>query len=445
MIQKIKALFKYNFVKNTAILQLGTFVSTGLSFLSSIVFARVLGPEKYGQYALIYSLASLFSIFMNWGADYASIILLAEAWEKRDRKEIKNIIIFFIKINVITTIFIGLVAIIFSPTIAGRLYQNQQIGVLARIVLIAISIQFIFSLITTILQAARKIKELTTLENINKIVSIVLPAGLVLFGLGLYGIVWGNLIAVIIFIIISIYLYEQLLKRTDLLPNFKELIHGFKNISIKKYFNFGFSIAIDKNLANLSAALPMIFLGTVVNTVEISYYKIAFAYIGLSLIFLKPISRLLMVQLPRSKVMGANYFKEHFFKTTIYSFLIVVAVLIPMLFLGKFLVLLVYGVNYLPSVKLIYWLWPYALLSSLAVGIGTFYRTINKIKIAITVNLLNLIIGAPIFYWLIKTFAIKGMIITQIVWPSIPVVVILIYIIKYLKDNKTELNKNNII
>jgi len=440
MIKKIKSLSQSNFVKDTAILQVGTIFSTGLSFLASVIFARVLGPEKYGQYALIFSLTGLFGIFMNWGADYATITLLAEAWAKRDKEEIKNIIIFFIKFSLIATLTVGLLALIFSPLLAQHLYHNEQIGHWARVVILTICFQFIFSLLTIILQAARKIKHLTILENINKTAGIVIPTIFVLIGLGLYGIVWGNLLAVLFFVFLSFYIYHVLLKRTELLPSFKIILYGLKNISTKKYIKFGLTIAFDKNLANLSAALPMIFLGMTVSPTQISYFKIAFAYIGLSLILLKPISRLLMVQLPKSKVMGYSILKEHFFKTTIYSFLIVLIIIIPMLILAKFLVLLVYGANYLPCVKLIYWLWPYALISSLTVGIGTFYRTINKVKMAVVVNFLNLIIGTPIFYWLIKNYGLTGMIISVTLCLGIPVLIILCYISYQLKKINIPIN-----
>ncbi len=437
MINKIKSLFKSNFVKDTATLQVGTMVSMGLSFAASIVFARVLGPEKYGQYALIFALCSLFGIFMNWGADYATITLLADAWAKCDKEEIKNVIVFYIKVCLIVFLMVGLAAIIFSPLVAGRLYHNPEIGILARWVLLAVSIQFIFVLLTIILQVSRKIKHLTILENIDKIVCIVIPVSLILAGFGLYGIVWGNFISALLFLFLSLFFYSLLLKRTELLPNFQQIWQGLKTVSIKKYFKFGFSIAIGKNLADLYATLPMTFLGMAVSTTEVGYFKIAFAYIGLSLIFLKPISRLLLVQLPKSKVSGHQVLKEHFFKTTFYSFLITIVIIIPMLLVSKYLVVFVYGINYLPSARLIYLLWPYALISALGVGIGAFYRTINKVKVAVIINLANLIIGTPIFYWLIKNYGLNGMVITTIVWLGIPVLATLIYVSHYLKSKNT--------
>jgi O-antigen/teichoic acid export membrane protein len=434
MKEKIRSLFRYNFVKDTAILQAGTFISTGLSFAASVVFARVLGPEDYGIYALIFAFVGLIEIFMNWGADYATITLLAEAWARRDKEEIKNIIVFFVKTSLIISFTIGLLAILLAPILAEKIYhQHFQVGLLARWIIAAGLIRFVFFLSTIILQVSRKIKYLTTLENINKIIYIIIPVGLVFLGLGIYGIVIGHLISALIFFIFSFYLYQKLLKRTELLPNLKEIWRELKTVSIKKYFKFGFLIAINKNLANLYSILPITFLGMLMTGTQISYFKIAFSYIGLSLMFLGPISRLLMVQLPRSKVQGHQVLKEHFFKTAFYSFLIICVIIIPMVFLSKYLVVFFYGANYLPTVKLIYLLWPYALIAAWGIGLGALYRTINKMKAAIIIDTVNLVIGAPIFYWLIKQYDLIGMAITTIAWLGITTLVSWIYLNRYFK------------
>lgn len=431
MIKKIQSLFQYNFVKDTAILQVGTFFSTGLSFVASVIFARILGPEDYGIYALIFAFASLIELTMNWGADYATITLLAGAWAKHDKEEIKKIIIFFVKISLIIAIVVGSLAIFLAPFLAEQLYHHHlQVGLLARWIIAAVMIRFFFVLTTIILQASRKIKYLTTLENINKIVYIAIPVGLVLLGLGLYGIVIGNLISAMVFFIFSLCLYQKLLKRTDLLPNFKEIWHGLKTVSIKKYFKFGFLIAIDKNLTILYSVLPITFLGMFATGVQISYFKIAFSYIGLSVMFLGPISRLLMVQLPKSKISGPAVLKEHFFKTSFYSFLVICVIIVPMIFLSKYLVVFFYGPNYLPTVKLIYWLWPYALVVAWGIGLGALYRTINKMKASIIINAINLVVGAPIFFWLIKSQYLVGTVITVIVWLGISVLASWIYLNK---------------
>jgi len=427
MKEKIKNLIQNNFVKDTFILQIGTFISTCLSFIGSIAFARYLGPENYGQYALIFAFTGLVGVFMQWGADIATLTLLAEAWIKGDKEEIKKLIIFFIKISLITTATVGLIVLIFAPLITQHLYQNPVIGNLARWVLLAIIIRFWFSFLIILLQASRKIKQLTLIENINKVIYILFPIALMLIVGNLSGIVWGHFLSAAIFFIFSIYFYRLIYKKTHLLPSLREILAGLKTVSIRQYLKFGFSIAIDKNLVNLYTFLPITFLGMFATTAEVGFFKIAFSYIGLSLMFLKPITRLLAVQLPQSKTRSLKILKKHFYKTTLYSTLGILIILIPMLFLSKYLVEIFYGIKYLPAVNIIYSIWPYALISALGVGLGALYRTLNKVKISIIINLINILIGLPIFYFLIKNYGLHGMIITTLTWFSLSVLAILIF------------------
>ncbi|MFA6382739.1 MAG: oligosaccharide flippase family protein, partial [Candidatus Buchananbacteria bacterium] len=301
---RIRNFWRIKFIKDAFTLQIGSVFGTALSFLASIIYARILGPADYGVYVLIFSLVSLVGAAESWGEGYALLTLLSAAWGKRDKAEIKSLVLFFIKISLLEFVFIGLIAFILAPTVSLWLYQNSKIGQLARWILLANIIQFIFSLLTIILQSARKIKQLTLLENINKLVYLIIPVGLVLFGLGLNGIVIGNLLSSVIFLIFSIYLYSVLAKKTSLLPSIKEIFVGLRGVKITKYLKFSILIAVDKNLANFYSSLPMVFLGMFVVPENIAFFKIAFSYVGLSLISLKGVSRLLLVQLPKSRIYG---------------------------------------------------------------------------------------------------------------------------------------------
>lgn len=443
MLNKIKNLFKRKFVQDIATLQIGTFFSAGLTFIGSVVFARVLGPQDYGRYVLIFVLVTLIQTFMHWGADYATLTLLAAAWAKKDKQEIKNIVIFFIKLTLIISLTIGLVALFLSPSIAGRLYQDSQIGLLARWVLLAGIARIMFSLILVILQVVRRIRHLAVFENINKIIYIIIPVAFVFLGFGLQGIVWGYFLSALFFLIFSLYFYSLLLNKTDLLPNFKEIFSGLKTLKIKKYFKFGFLIAVDKNLSTLYSTLPLFFLGIFVSDVEVGYFKIAFSYLGLALLFLKPVSRLLMVQLPKSKIYGFQELRSHFYKSTWGSVLIIILILVPMLLLSKFLVTIFYGHEYLASINIIYILWPYILAAALGIGLSSLFRTLNKMRVAIISNLIILITTTPVVYFLIKTYALTGMVISIISWTFVPILVLQIYFYNYFRKIKYEKSNLN--
>ncbi len=412
MISRFGDFIKISFVQDVGVLQVGKLFSILLSVASSVIIARLLHPELYGVYGLIFAFVGLIGIFMNWGGMYAGLTLLAEAYTKKDKQEIKNTLTYFLKVTVLATCIIGVLSFILAPFLTEQLYDNSQIGSWARIILLAVFSSAIYSLLLIVLQVVRKIKQLTILETFNKFIYTLLPIIFVLVGWGLTGIVWGHLISTLIFLILSIFVYSSLAEKDELLPSLKQLFLSFRRIRLRKYFNFGFSIAFDKNLGRLISILPVILLGVFTLVQEVGYLKIALSYIAISTLILEPISRLLAVQLPKSKADNLQIFKKHFYKTTGYSGIISVLSIIPFVILAPYLIKFFYGAEYISSIELIYWLSPLILVSGLSVGISSFYRTVNRMKTSIIINAGHIILMAV----LICSLSIVYNLLMTIVW-----------------------------
>jgi len=404
MISRFKDFIKISFVQDVSILGIGKFFSIFLGVISSVVLARLLHPELYGIYGLVFSFIGLIGIFMNWGGNYASLTLLAEAYAKKDKQEIKNILTYFTEVTILAICIIGILSIIFAPFLTGLLYDNSQVGHWARIVLLAGFLTVIYSLLVIVLQITRKMKQLTILETFNRFIYILFSIIFVLLGFGLTGIVWGYFISAFIFLILSIFLYSFLFKKDDLLPSLKQIFLNFGKIEFKKYFNFGFLIAVDKNLSFLISFLPIIFLGIFASVQEVGYFKIALGYITIPLVLLGPVSRLLSIQLPKSKSYDLQIMKKHFYKTSFYSGLISILLVIPFIILAPYLIKLFYGPEYIPSIQLVYYLAILTAFSGFGVGLGPFYRTVNKMKIAIVSNIFYIALMTLLIFIFIRIY-----------------------------------------
>ena len=181
---------------------------------------------------------------------------MSEAYSKKDKQEVKNVLTYFVKVTLLAICIVGILSIFLASFLTDLLYNSSQIGNWARIVLLAGFLTIVYSLLVIVLQVTRKIKELTILEIFNKFIYILFPIILVLLGFGLTGIVWGHFISAFIFLILAIFLYSFLIKKDELLPSLSQIFLNFRKINFKKYFNFGFFIAIDKNLGSLISFLP---------------------------------------------------------------------------------------------------------------------------------------------------------------------------------------------
>ncbi|RJQ31655.1 hypothetical protein C4572_01965 [Candidatus Parcubacteria bacterium] len=394
---KIYYLWGLKFIKDVFTLQVGSFFGTGLTFVASVIYARIFGAEMYGKYALIFALTGLVGIFMDWGVGYTTLTLLSEAYEKNDKAEIKSLIVYFIKVNAIISVTLGLLAIIIGPLLAGILYNQPEIGELARLIFLAVIFRTFFSLLVVLLQIMRKIKYLTVLENIDKLVLNGLCALLVLLGAGLWGIAWGQFITSIILMVFSLWIYFNFYKRNSLLPSFMDIYRSFNQIKFLKYFKFGFTVSLDKNISNLFSILPIVFLGALGTPEQVAMIKIALGFLALPKMFLSSISRMLQVQLPKAKVFGLHDLKSNFYKSSLYTGFAFAALTLVSLIFAPVFIKIFYGQQFTSSIKFIYPLSLGIIFSGFMVGYGSLYRTLNKMKTVIMVNVVNIISGLIIY------------------------------------------------
>lgn len=396
---KIRELSRKKFIQDVSILQCGLFVSMGISAVVSVIFARLLGADNYGLYALIFSFVGLISVLMDMGEGYAVLTLLPAAYAKKDKQEIKNLLGYFIYIGLLISSVVGVLIVILAPFLSGLLYHRPEVGRFARYIFFALMVKIIFSLLTLVLQSVRRIKSLTLAENFNKIVYLVIPVIFVLLGYGIWGIVFGHLISSVLLFAISFLAYNYLAKKDQLLPSLIEILRNFRNIKFRKYFKFSVFISINKNLGNLYSLFPITFLGMfVAANSQIAYFKIAISYLSISTIFMTAISRILLVQLPKSLVCGKETFKNDLKRVSLIAGFSFLALLSFFLVVARYLVFFFYGEQYLPAVKLIYILSAGFLMVGFAVGYSSFFRTLDKLKPLFWINLIVLTSGAVLFF-----------------------------------------------
>ena len=408
--EKLLALFKIKFVKHTLILQFGTLTTMGANLATSVLLARILQPERYGIYALAFSLYGLIGLFGNVGVGQATVTRLAEAYAKRDEEEVTNLLAFFVKVSAIMATFISIVGFLVLPYLAARMYGDPEIGHMARPLFLIAPLGVMYGLVTTILQSVRMMQQLTILESLMTILTSVFVIGFVLLGLGVSGIVYGHVLATLFSSAIGLLIYHKLRWQLgSALPSLRKTLKQVWQVGIKKYFGLGFLIAVDRNIGKLAALIPILLLGIFAEPEEVSYFKIAVSAIGLPLILLGAISRNLAVKLPETKGRGnIKEFRESFLKVSLYSGFISIGCTSAFVLIAPYLVRYLYGMGYLPAVKLIYILAISSGLLGFGVGLGPFFRTVPRMDLPIKINLSKLAILIPIGLVLVKNTGTIG-------------------------------------
>ncbi len=101
-----------------------------VSFIVSIILARILSPDEYGMIALVTVFTTIMQVFVDSGLGNALI-------QKKDADDIDFSTVFYI--NIIFCIVIYLVIFLFAPQIA-KFYNNEQLTLVTRVLGITVLI-----------------------------------------------------------------------------------------------------------------------------------------------------------------------------------------------------------------------------------------------------------------------------------------------------------------
>ena len=429
----IKNLASHRFIHNVATLQVGSFLGNFIQAGIGIFLARMLQPERFGEYALAIGMASLASIVLGSGIQDAAANLLGSSYARKDAEETKNVLAFTIKI----TFFAALLTILilpFLPFISRALYKDFWIGIYAAVIVIAsiFSVSF-FSLSTMALQAVGKIKGMMMLAVSDQIARYGLALVFTAVGFGVLGAVSGHLIGAVILFFVSAAIWGWVQRKETILPSLWTLIKHAGTVSIKKYFGFSFWVAIDRNMGNLFMALPVVLTGIYVANSEVTFFKLAFGFVNLALSMLGPISVLLNMEFPKMMVEGGGKLARNFIRVSLYSMGLSVLLVLGAIITAPIVFKFFYGVNFMPSVKYVSGLFVYGALFGIGVGLGPMWRAIGQVKISIIINLIILGLGIPLGLWLIKSYGLWGAVIMVTLWFSVSHLVSFFYLLRKLK------------
>src|SRR3989338_11695175 len=109
LFQKLNYFYNHKFVKQTVMLQVGSFGGTIVQAVIGVIIARLLQPELFGIYSLAIGMAGMISLILGvgiqetvsrgGGIQEAVSSMLGRAYARKDDVEIENILGFMLKIT----------------------------------------------------------------------------------------------------------------------------------------------------------------------------------------------------------------------------------------------------------------------------------------------------------------------------------------------------------
>lgn len=248
-----------SFFKNSLMTIITNIFLLFVGLFTSIIIARLLGPDKKGIYTIVLLLPSMIFTFLNFGINAGTVYFTGKKKFPLSTIIGNNLLIVII-LGVISVI-IGIGVIFFlGDTYFAEVPRNYLL-----VGLIIAPLTLFIQFFTAILQGKEDFKRFNLTIIINKLVFLVL-----IFILFLYPEVSTVLLAYICGLIASVFvLYLWLIKPQN-------------NISIKldrRYLNDLFNYGIKAYLANVIAFLnyrfDMILINFFLNPLAVGYYSVA--------------------------------------------------------------------------------------------------------------------------------------------------------------------------
>jgi O-antigen/teichoic acid export membrane protein len=296
-----------------------------------------------------------------------------------------------------------------APWVA-RSFGDEQLGPLLRLYLVQGFWAVVAGWTVIALQASRRVAALVGFENATGLITHLLPVALVVWGLGVFGAFYGQVAASLVGLGVATVVYARLSRADALLPRMGELLAGVARPSIPLWqrTRFGLSIALDKNLVSLYTLAPILLLGLFAPETEVGQLRVALSYMAIPAVLLTPISRLLMVDLPRLRLQSPKRVRPLFTRLTLLGGLASALLAGPFALVASLLLPLLYGQEYAAATALTAALLLDAATLGFGLAAGPIFRTYDRTDLPIRTSLGILLVGLPLAWVAVQVWGALG-------------------------------------
>ena len=317
---------------------IGSISATVISAIATILIARILGPELYGQYTLALVVPTILFLFADLGINQGLIKFAASLQAEQDTGRIPQLIKYgmVFKAGIGTVIY--LISFAFADHFATILLNRPEMGPYLRIASITIIFQTIFTTATSAFVGLDKTEYNALTTNIQAIAKTIISVALVLFGFSVAGAIIGNIAGYSIAGIIGalmLFLFLRQHTKGESSSNFTS--------DITTLISYGLPLYMSALLAGFTLPYQNLILSMFTSDVAIGNFKAATNFITLITVFSIPIGTALLPAFSKLNSSTSSTTTEFFKLANKYTTLLVVPVAVLIMTFSYEIVQIVYG------------------------------------------------------------------------------------------------------
>ena len=380
----------YRKFTNTAVVMI---INRALIIILGIIYARYLGPEEFGLYSFVLSIIALLAIPVSAGIPNLLIREIANFNLEKKWSYLKGIINW-------SCLYVLVISLIVLIIIAIALYMDVFEAPSTYILGVAI---FLIPFKGLLVQQAAVLSGLRKPVLAQFPTDILLPL-ITLFFVFLYFYLDGifsayHLVSLSIVAIICTYFVSTMLLKNNIKSQLKGVIAEY---STKAWKNSLLPFACIAFVSTLNTELASVFIGWMVSTESVAYFKVGMQAVGLISLGLSAINAVIMPNVARLYKRGnLNETQALLTKSVRLSSLVSFPIILLLIIFGKFLITLLFGEAYLEA---------YPILIILCIG-KTFDVMMGSVGVALNMtgneqNVLKCIIMTLIINFILLTILI---------------------------------------
>ncbi len=366
------------------------FISFGsnkvLSFISTIILARLLVPEDFGLVAIGHLVINSIHLLGGWG--------LADAFiNKRKHERQYYTALFYSSIFISSVVFL---LVFFLAPLFSNFFSNPSSLVIIRVMAVTLVIKSFVHPAIALIKKRMQFKRASVLGFINHLTTFIVVVSLAFFGFGVWSLVIGGIFAALFDFFVFFLFFPVKPMLTVPFRYIKDLFVFGKYMFFSTIFLFLLNEGDDA------------FVGKILGTVSLGVYTLAFHLANFAVFNVTFVVSQVVLPAYASIQDNKRRLKAAYFKVFRYIALVAFPASFGIFILAPELVPIVYSPKWNAMVYPLMILCVYGLSRSLIATTGEVFKAVGKPKLLRRTTFIQLIVLAAIIYPLTKLFGLTG-------------------------------------
>jgi len=384
----------------------GTTFATVIMAIASILIARLLGPELYGQYTITLVAPQLLYLFTDLGIGQGMIKFTASLRTKGETTRIRKIVKCGLLLRTLAGTIIFIINYTFANFFASYFFQRPDLAPYIRIASLSILFQPIFATAASAFVGLDKTEYNALAMNVQAIAKTVISIVLVFFGFSVAGAVIGYTASYIAAATASILILIYTLRGNGKTENDHKVLDDLKTLT-----HYVAPLCISLLLTGFIPIYKNIILAIFAADGEIGNYKAALNFATLITVLSVPITTALLPAFSKLDSSTGKTIKTFFKLANKYTAMIVVPITVLIILFSNEIVQTIYGSTYhSASLFLAAYCPVYFLVGMGYLTLASLYNGLGETKTTLEMSLITFLLLITLSPMLTKTCGVLGII-----------------------------------